>query len=322
MINSIGTFASIWLALWLALSVLFVLVYPLLRPSLLKLHPHYGSTLLLAYWVLPFAVSLLSTLILFMPPAETLLVEAHCHVDCASHAPLIDSPALAWVGIVLATLVVTMLLWRFVTTLRRSRALHAQFDLLGRRRGPWYEMESDCPLVFTLGWWRPRIYCSSGLREACSAQDMDIILQHECAHQERRDNLRLLVARLCCAILPAPLSRHVLADLQVVTEQACDFRAAERCGELAVAETLLKIKRLLLSCPSLLPQDAMAFAERDVESRIKALLQASDRTSLRRWQLLALLALGVVLLVSTVGPLHHGSEWVISALGDHAGLPH
>ena len=63
MINSVGTFASIWLGLWLALSVLFVLVYPLLRPSLLKLHPRHGSTLLLAYWVLPFAASLLSTLI-------------------------------------------------------------------------------------------------------------------------------------------------------------------------------------------------------------------------------------------------------------------
>lgn len=322
MINSVGTFASIWLGLWLALSVLFVLVYPLLRPSLLKLHPRHGSTLLLAYWVLPFAASLLSTLILFMPPAETLLVKAHCHVDCESHAPLIDSPALALAGIVLATLVVTMLFWRFVTTLRRSRQLHAQFDVLGRRRGTWYEMDSECPLVFTLGWWRPRIYLSSGLREACTAQDLDIILQHERAHQERRDNLRLLVARLCFAILPAPVSRHGLADLQGVTEQACDFRAAERCGELAVAETLLKIKRLVLSRPALLPRDAMAFAERDVETRIKALLQASARIRLRRWQWLALLALGGVFLGTLVGPLHHGSEWVISALGDHARLTH
>ncbi len=322
MINSVGTFASIWLALWLALSVLFVLVYPLLRPALLNLHPRHGSTLLLAYWVLPFAASLLSTLILFMPPAETLLVEAHCHEDCASHVPLIDSAVLAWFGIVLGAVVVLGLVWRFVATLHRSRQLHAQFDFLGRRRGAWYEMESDCPLVFTLGWWRPRIYLSSGLRAACSEQDLDIILQHERAHQERRDNLRLLVARLCCAILPAPLAQRVLSDLQVVTEQACDFRAAERCGEVAVAETLLKIKRLLLQRPASLPQDAMAFAERDVEARIKALLVASSRVTLQGWQLLALLVLGVALLGAMVGPLHHGSEWVIDALGAHATLPH
>jgi hypothetical protein len=317
-INSVGTFASIWLALWLVLSVLFVLVYPLVRPALLSLHPRHGSTLLLAWWVLPFAASLLSTVILFMPPAETLLVEAHCHEDCASHAPLIDSAALASFGIVLGTLVLLVLLWRFGTTLRRSRQLHAQFDVLGRRRGAWYEMDSDCPLVFTLGWWRPRIYLSRGLREACSAQDLDIILQHERAHQERRDNLRLLAARLCCAILPGPLSRRVLADLQVVTEQACDFRAGERCGELAVAETLLKIKRLLLTRPAFLPEEAMAFAERDVEIRIKALLLASSRVTLQAWQLLLLVVLGSMLLFAMIGPLHHGSEWVISALGDHA----
>ncbi len=322
MINSLGTFASIWLAVWLVLSVLFVLIYPLLRARLLNLHPRHGSTLLLAWWVLPLAASLLSTMILFMPPAESLLVEAHCHAECASHAPLIDSPALAGLGIALGTLVLLTLAWRFITTLRRSRQLHEQFDFLGRRRGAWYEMESDCPLVFTLGWWRPRIYLSSGLREACSEQDLDIILQHERAHQERRDNLRLLVARLCCAILPAPLSRRVLSDLQVVTEQACDFRAAERCGPLAVAETLLKIKRLLLSRPAPLPQDAMAFAERDVEMRIKALLLASSRVTLQRWQLMLLFALGSALLIAMIGPLHHGSEWVISALGDHIGISH
>ncbi len=53
MINSVGTFASIWLGLWLALSVLFVLVYPLLRPSLLKLHPRHGSTHQASSKVLP-----------------------------------------------------------------------------------------------------------------------------------------------------------------------------------------------------------------------------------------------------------------------------
>ncbi len=314
MINAIGSFASIWLALWLVLGVLFVLAYPLLRPSLLKLQPRYGSALLLAYWILPFAAALLSTAFLFLPTAENLLVDAHCHVDCASHAPLIDSAGLALFGVAVGALVVLVLLLRYVTTLRKSRQLHAQFDYLGKRRGAWFEMDSECPLVFTLGWWRPRIYLSSGLRRACSADDLAIILLHERAHQQRRDNLRLLVARLCCAILPGPLARRVLSDLQVVTEEACDFRAAERFGALAVAETLLKVKRLLMVQPANLPQDAMAFAERDVETRIKALLRASSRVSLHTWQLGLLLLGGALALVLMVGPLHHGSEWVISQL--------
>jgi Zn-dependent protease with chaperone function len=314
MINAIGSFASIWLALWLVLGVLFVLAYPLLRPALLKLQPRYGSALLLAYWILPFAAALLSTAFLFLPTAENLLVDAHCHVDCASHAPLIDSAGLALFGVGVGSVAVLVLLMRFITTVRNARKLHAQFDYLGKRRGAWIEMDSECPLVFTLGWWQPRIYLSTGLRRACSVQDLDIILQHERAHQERRDNLRLLVARLCCAIFPGPLARRVLADLQVVTEEACDFRAAERFGAVAVAETLLKVKRLLMAQPASVPQEAMAFAERDVETRIRALLRASSRISLHNWQLGLLLLGGALALVLMVGPLHHGSEWVISQL--------
>jgi Zn-dependent protease with chaperone function len=318
MINAIGTFSSIWLALWLALSVLFLLVYPLVRPLLLSLHPRHGSALLLAWWVLPLAASLSSTLFLFMPSAENLLVDAHCHDDCASHVPLIGSAALAWFGVAIGSLAVAALLVRFVTTLRKSRQLHMQFDFLGKRRGAWFEMESECPLVFTLGWWQPRIYVSTGLRAACSPEDMEIILQHERAHQERRDNLRLLVARLCCAILPGPLARRVLADLQVVTEEACDFRAAERFGAVSVAQTLLKVKRLLMMHPSAVPQEAMAFAERDVEIRIKALLRAAGRVALPAWQLSLLVATGVLALALMVEPLHHSSEWVISVLSSPA----
>lgn len=314
MINTIGTFSAIWLVLWLGLAVLFVFAYPLLRPFFLRLHPRHGSTLLLAWWVLPFAASLSSTLFLFMPTAENLLVDAHCHDECTSHVPLIDSPVLAWFGLVVGVLVVSVLLLRFVTTLRKSRQLHTQFDFLGKRRGPWFEMEAQCPLVFTLGWWRPRIYISSGLRRACDESDMQIILQHERAHQQRRDNLRLLMARLCCAILPAALAHRVLDDLQVVTEEACDFRAADAFGAVAVAQTLLKVKRLLMAQPAAVPTLAMAFAERDVEIRIKALLEATGRVSLHRWQLATLLSAGVLALVLLVGPLHHGSEWVISVL--------
>lgn len=318
MINAIGTFSSIWLVLWLSLAVLFVLCYPLLRPLFLRLHPRHGSTLLLAWWVLPFAASLISTLFLFMPSAENLLVDAHCHDDCTSHVPLIDSPALALFGLAAGLLAVAALLVRFFTTMRKSRQLHTQFDFLGRRRGAWFEMEAECPLVFTLGWWRPRIYLSSGLRKACTETDLQIILQHERAHQQRRDNLRLLVARLCCAILPGPLARRVLDDLQIVTEEACDFRAAERFGEVAVAQTLLKVKRLLQAQPAAVPALAMAFAERDVETRIKSLLRASARLSLHSWQLAVLLGCGALALILTVGPLHHGSEWVIAQLTPQA----
>lgn len=35
-----------------------------------------------------------------------------------------------------------------------------------------------------------------------------------------------------------------------MTEEACDCRAAEKFGHVAVAETLIKVKRLLMAHPS------------------------------------------------------------------------
>src|SRR5690606_25883455 len=114
MINSIGSFAAIWLTLWLLLSIVFGLLYPLTRKIFKVLHPRFGSILLLYYWMAPFLVSLASAAFLFMPSAETLLVDSHCHQDCQSHVPLIDSIGLAWFGVVIGSLVLVNLTVRLL----------------------------------------------------------------------------------------------------------------------------------------------------------------------------------------------------------------
>lgn len=314
MINTIGTFSAIWLVLWIILSILFVIIYPLVRSHLLKLHPRFGSALLLAYWMGPFLASLLSTVILFLPTAETLLVDSHCHDNCQSHVPMLDSAGLAWFGTIVGSIAVISLLVQLLTTMRHARQLRSQFNFLGKSFGSYYTINSSCPLVFTLGWWTPRIYVSDGLLNACSDADMEIILLHERAHKERRDNLRLLIARLCSAVLFRPLAKRMQVDLQLLTEEACDFKAAEKYGHVAVAETLLKVKKLLLKNPAPVPYTAMAFAEREVEVRIMALLKAGGCISLKSWQLALLLVSAIMMLLLTVSPLHHGSEWVISLL--------
>lgn len=314
MIYTLGSFAAIFLVFWLVLGILFLALYPLLRSVFLALHPRLGSALLLAYWTGPFLLSLLSTGFLFMPRVESVLVDAHCHEACSSHVPLIHSLGLASIGLAACAAVLLYLLLRCALTLRQAWQLRTQFGFLAQNQGAYHLLRAASPLVFTLGWWRPRIYVSEGLANACSQDDLAIILLHEQAHQERRDNLRLLMARLCSAVVGGRLARVILSDLQLLTEQACDFRAAEIHGHVAVAETLLKIKRLLTLAPVGAPALAMAFAERDVELRIRALLRARPRVCLHSWQigmLLAALLLSMSLLIS---PLHHGSEWLITTL--------
>lgn len=314
MINTLGSFSAISLVLWLVLSVFFVVIYPLLRGFFFALHPRFGSAILLAYWMGPFLLSITSTSFLFMPEVEGVLVEAHCHEACAEHAPVIDSVGLASFGLAVGGIVLFLLILRCVQTLRQSRQLKAQFRALARHRGAYHLLDSSTPLVFTLGWWKPRIYLSEGLSKACGDTDLSVILLHEKAHQERRDNLRLLLARLCSAILSNAIAQRVMEDLQLLTEQACDFRAAERFGHVAVAETLLKVKRLI-SIPDIsVGNVSTAFASRDVEMRIKALLKAQNRIALHPWQVAALASALLMSLTLLISPLHHGSEWVITMI--------
>ena len=312
MINTLGSFSAIVVVLWLLLSFLFVLLYPLLRGIFFALQPRFGSSLLLAYWVGPVILSVLSTSFLFVPDFERVLVDSHCHEACANHVPLINSLVLASFGLAIGGCVILFLALRCVQTLRKSRQLRTQFRALADHRGAYHLLGSATPLVFTLGWWRPRIYLSEGLSKACSEADLSIILLHEQAHQERRDNLRLLMVRLSSAILSSFFATRIMSDLQLLTEQACDFRAADRFGYVAVAQTLLKVRRLINFPDATIGDVSTAFAERDVEMRIKALLKAQQRIALRPWQVAALASVLMMSLSLSISPLHHGSEWVIT----------
>lgn len=316
MISSLGSFSAIALVLWVFLSFLFVSFYPAIRKFFLALHPRIGSGLLLAYWMGPLVLSIISTGFLFVPDVEGVLVDAHCHAACTTHVPLIHSLGLASFGLAVGGFAILVLFVRCVRAVYRSCELQAQFHAFARCRGEYHLLDSETPLVFTLGWWKPRIYLSEGLSRACSDSDLSIILQHEKAHQERRDNLRLLFARLSSAIVSNTLSRRIMTDLHLLTEQACDFEAAERFGPVVVAETLLKVKRLMSSPYSRECDLRTAFADRDVEMRIKALLKAQQRLPLHSWQVATMVGALVLSLTLMISPLHHGSEWVITKLSD------
>jgi Zn-dependent protease with chaperone function len=318
MISNFGAFFSIWLVLWLVLSATFVFAYPLLRASFLHLHPRYASSLMLVYWGAPLLGSLLSAIFLFTPITEILLVDVHCHGVCESHvtqeshAPQIGSKGLAWFGLTVGVVVLAFLLQRLLTTVVSAYRLDAQFCSLAKFRGEFFRIATQSPLVFTLGWWDPKIFISDGLASSCTDTELSIILKHELAHKKRRDNLRLLFARLSTALLSAALAKKVIADIQLATEQTCDFYAAEKYGHIAVAETLLKVKRLLMASAPQNLQGAVAFADSGIESRVLALLNAGERITLKSWQVAALVASAFSVLMVSVAPLHHGAEWVIA----------
>ncbi len=318
MIDVVGSFSLIWLGSWFVLTSALMAAYPLLRGVLMRLHPRHGTAVMLIYAAAPCLLSLTATVLLFLPSVQSLLVQPHCHADCASHVPLVAAPAAAAVGTGLALVVLLVLAGRFLYTLAAGWRMRRQFDLLSQPRRGYRSLESDVPMVFTLGWIQPRVYISTALRRRCDAAMLGVILRHEQAHRRRRDSLRLAAARLFCLGLPGPLAGRFIADLQLLSEQACDFEAAERFGSLRVADTLLQIKRLLMrfGCP---PRAGEAFTGAEVRWRVAALLDSDERVRLTRWHQAVLALLVVSALLLAVEPLHHGAEWVIGSMWPFAG---
>lgn len=312
MINALGTLSLIWLMLWLALTLTMRLLYPMVRPYLLRLHPRHGNAILLLFWSAPFVLSLATSVLLFVPSVDGVLVNPHCHGDCSEHVPMLDAGALVWLGLVLAAIAAAGLIGHLSQGLLRGARMRRQFDALSVRQPGYRLLDSLEPVVFTLGWWRPRVFISRGLLAQCSSGEVNIILEHEEAHRRRRDNLRLLLIRVFCMFLPYRLRDRVLHDMQLLCEQSCDFVAADHHGSVSVAETLVHVGRILRRAA--VPAPGSAFDGSDLHDRVHALLGLESRKLLSAWQITALSLAVVASMLLAVEPLHHGAEWLIGVL--------
>lgn len=310
MINTVGSFALIWLCLWCALTIIFRMVYPLIRPALFRLHPRHGADLLLTWWAAPMMLSLLASLMLFAPIFENSLITPHCHGDCVQHAPVTQQWFIALVGVILAAVVIGSLLLHFFRNLSKGADMQRQLTMLSSKQNGYHFLPAEAPLVFTLGWWRPKVFVSRGLLEGCTAKQLAIILDHEKAHESRRDNLRLLSGRVFVLLIPGRWRLLVTNDLHVLCEQACDFDAAEKHDAVSVAETLVHVGRLLRS--SVNPISSLAFDGGDLALRVKALLAQNSRYRLQSWQLVMLSLVLCSALMMALDPLHHSAEHLMA----------
>lgn len=307
-----GSFASIGLLLWFVSLFLLLLVYPLLRRQLAKWHPATASRLLLVLLAIPFLLSLSTTVLLFLPVAEGSLVSAHCHDSCQAHLPLIESVWLGGAGLFILFVLACNILSKLLFNMRTAKKLMAHLMSSGKDAGKWYQLADEQPFVFTLGWWRNRIFVTEGLLERCDDEDIAIVLQHELAHGKRLDNLRLLLARMLLSILPQRFTHKLYEDLHLFTESACDFAAAEVYGELEVAETLLRVQRLLpAEFKYLDSQLVSAFTGAEVEQRVRNLAAGAGQfNEMQFGQSICLIAFALLSFV-LVDPMHHGIEWLL-----------
>jgi Zn-dependent protease with chaperone function len=294
-----------FLLLWLLFGALSCALYPLLRNTMASIDPAQASMLLLAWFAMPVVIAGLTCAVLYSPDVSAWLVTGHCHLgNCRQHGP-------QSAGAILPA--VLLLLWtglRFSGCLRSqwlpAHRLNRELAAVGRRRGDYIELDTAEAAAFTVGWWNPSVFITAGLRAACSSRELDCIVLHERGHRRRRDNVRLLVARLLSQPLPRTWSRAMLEDFKLCCEKASDQFAARAVAPEAVAAALLRVARLQTrgAVPGVL-----AFAGSHIERRVRALL-AAPAAPLPGERVFACVAVGVLLILTIVNPLHRALELI------------
>lgn len=294
-----------FLALWLLFGALSCALYPLVRNTMASIDPAQASMLLLAWFAMPVMAAGLTCAVLYSPDVSAWLVTGHCHMgSCRQHGPQSTWAILP---------AVLLLLWtglRFCNCLRcqwlPARRLNRELSALGRRRGDYLELDAAEAAAFTLGGWSPSVFITTGLLAACSPRELGCIVLHERGHRRRRDNVRLLLARLLGQPLPRRWSQAMFEDFRLCCEKASDQFAARAASPEEVAAALLHVARLQREST---PPGALAFTGSHIEQRVRALL-AAPAAQLPGEQVFACVSATLLFILAIANPLHRALELI------------
>ena len=125
---------------------------------------------------------------------------------------------------------------------RRFRSLD-EVDIDGMRVRV---LDDERPHAFCAGLLRPRVYISSGARDALRPAEIRAILAHERHHAQQRDPLRLLAAQVASeALFFLPVMRRARRRYADLAELAADAAAVERAGSPgALAAAMLRFDQI------------------------------------------------------------------------------
>jgi len=273
-------------------------------------------------WLFIAGIPVLATLIVMVAAFGSAigLATDHCGVHpnthahlCYLHPTLSFSPWLALPAAALVARLGTRILragWNLLRVRRLVRALtHDPDGSLDCA----HVIEAGQPQAFVLGFFRPKVFISRALLEG-GCCNLQVVLNHERAHADRRDPLRRLAASLMLAFHLPGIADKIERRLGLAHEMAADAVAARLSGDrVGVAESLLAITRLQQD--SIRPA-AFAFDGDDVSARVRELLREVPRPHGPRRGALVL-ALGVLLtfVIVQADPVHHWLEHALEIFG-------
>jgi Zn-dependent protease with chaperone function len=172
---------------------------------------------------------------------------------------------------------------------------------------PIHRISHQFPVLAVVGVFRPRIFVAEMVLASLADNELRAAIAHEYGHLHGRDNLKRTVLRICRDLVILPIGKGLdLAWAQNAEAVADEFAArADSRKAIDLASALVKITRIVPqdSAPSL-PVGAYIITDRegDIASRVRRLLNLSDRIAPIRPGILALpsyvWSFGIVLLLA------------------------
>ncbi len=142
--------------------------------------------------------------------------------------------------------------------------------------------EEKAASAFTLGFIKPEVYLTSALIENFTPEEIDIVVQHELGHKQRRDPLRQTVLEFLGRLFWfVPVMGRQIVTHGVKTELACDAMALTKgYSRTSIAATLVKISEAPVLA-SHAPVPAISSIIDKLEIRVRALLGEKPDAYLR-----------------------------------------
>jgi beta-lactamase regulating signal transducer with metallopeptidase domain len=266
---------------WATSAVLVALLWSVLRPWMNKLPPALAADCLFLLEILPLMSSAI-VVSLFVIPGFVVWEPAQTN----------ENVSLWLVGVCLFALALM---------LAAARRLYLELNLQPL-------ISNDKPFIAVLGCVRQKIVVTEAVHALLTTDELRAVLRHETAHMERRDNFRLLAARIISLLTLNPRSWREMESARArMTEFAADSIAVtDERSALDLAQALVKVARDFPAAQyrfasSLLPR-------RDsIQERVLRLLnqRAEPASSAKHLAVLAALLLALLLTAA----LHHDLQY-------------
>ena len=154
--------------------------------------------------------------------------------------------------------------------------------------------------AFSMGFWRPRLWLTSGLVNLLTDDELSAVLAHEVHHCRQRDPLRLLIIRtLKAAFFCLPPVGHLAEAAELQQELAADQSAISHLG--SDLPLLCTLQKLLKQGSTGVVSSLVAYSPFNVtEARLRRLVYPAQPHDRRKLAFIGLLNLGALIILSSL----------------------